>query len=44
MGKFFGVMCFSKGDSLKDRATEQDDGFGLGIGSVAEVIDVAIGA
>jgi hypothetical protein len=34
----------SKGDSLKDRTMEQDDGLGLGIWGVAEVIDVAIGA
>ena len=34
----------SKGDFLKDRTMEQDNGFGLGIGSLAEVIDVTIGS
>ena len=34
----------TKGDSSKDRAMEQDEGFGFGIGGVTEVIDVAIGA
>jgi hypothetical protein len=34
----------SKGDLLKDRTKEQNDGFGFGIGGIAEGIDVAIGA
>jgi hypothetical protein len=34
----------SKGDSSKDRTMEQDDGFGLGIWGVTEVVDVAIWA
>ena len=29
---------------LEDRAMEQDDGFGFGIGGMAEVVDVAVGA
>ena len=33
----------SKGDFLKDGTMEQNDGFGFGIRSVAEVIDVPIG-
>jgi hypothetical protein len=27
---------------LEDRAVEEDDGLGLGIGSLAEVVDVAV--
>lgn len=34
----------AKGDSLKDRAMEQDEGFAFGIWGVTEVEDVAIWA
>ena len=34
----------SKVERLEDRAMEQDDGFGLWIGGIEEVIDVAVWA
>ena len=35
-------MCEQKWTGLKDRAMKQDDRFGVGLGCLAEVIDVAI--
>jgi len=35
-------VCEQKWTGLKDRAMKQDDGFGIGLGRLAEVIDVAI--